>query len=91
MTNVFQPSTDLQKAWDRFKGSANWQILHPLDVDRFYQFVWMAYQEGHSLGDLPMEQFIKRNCPSYAHDNLIRRLEQARDLLDVVTGRGRRA
>jgi hypothetical protein len=83
-------SAEVQRAWERFETEANLSSLHPLDEDRLYQFLVLAYDEGHS-GEPLIRQVFTRSGHENLRQRLIREAETASGILDVVRGNGRRA
>jgi predicted metalloprotease with PDZ domain len=84
-------NTELRKAWDRFESLANWSLLHPLDEDRFNQFLVIAYRQGQEMSQQLISHYYKGAQNTEMWDRLVRETENAKGLLDVAFERGRRA
>lgn len=58
-------SEEARAAWDAFADNANWTSLHPLDWQRFYDFVIVVHRRRESVSrDKVVELLKARGIPA---------------------------
>lgn len=55
-----QPEDPVEAALWRFVKISNWGALHPLDDNRFYEFIVLAVQDGRSWQREDVEETLRK-------------------------------
>lgn len=51
-----------------FANNANFSLLHPLDWDRFYDFIITSFNENVKISEDDFEEIIKEKVPKIAEE-----------------------
>jgi hypothetical protein len=84
-------NSELRAAWDRFEALANWSALHPLDEDRFNQFLVLAYHQNQEMSHALINHYYKGARNTDMWRRLVTETENAKGILDVAFEKGHRA
>jgi len=54
---------EVKRTLTSYLSSANFGITHPLDIERFYEFIIVSYKEGILIDSEDFENMVKEKAP----------------------------